>query len=74
MLDRLYALHQPINLFLKSADELYGPITTLCSHGRITAKIRWDAFVLFDSDWDRVRDARDILEVIWFILCNTIPC
>jgi hypothetical protein len=72
MLERSYFLRQLIDLFLKTADGLYGPITTLRSQGRITDRIRWDAFLLLDSDWDQVRDARDILKVRWFILRNTI--
>jgi hypothetical protein len=55
---------QPINLFLQSADALYGPITTIRRNGRIEKKIPWSAFILTDSDWERVRDARDILKVI----------
>ena len=42
---------QPINLFLKSADKLYGPITTIHSQGKIIKKIQWDAFQLAEDDW-----------------------
>jgi hypothetical protein len=53
---------QAINLFLQSADTLYGPITTICRNGRIEKKIPWSAFTLTEKDWDRVADARDILK------------
>ena len=62
MLDRAYMLRQVINLFLQMADSLYGPITSIRQNGEIT-KIPWTAFTLIDSDWERVKDARDILKV-----------
>ena len=70
MLDRAYTLRQAINLFLQMADSLYGHITTICQNGRITKKIPWTAFTLIDSDWEQVKDARDILKVSsdYFIL------
>ena len=70
MLDRAYTLRQVINLFLQMADSLYGPITTICQNGWITKKIPWMAFTLIDSDWEQVKDARDILKVSsdYFIL------
>jgi hypothetical protein len=52
---------KPINLFLASADALFGPITTVRTSGRITKKIPWNAFRLSDLDWERVKDVRDIL-------------
>lgn len=63
MLERSYKLRQPINLFLQSADTLYGPITTIRRNGRIEKKIPWSVFALTDQDWERVADARDILKV-----------
>ncbi|KAF8495240.1 hypothetical protein F5888DRAFT_1616033, partial [Russula emetica] len=48
--------------FLKSADALYGPITTVRCNGRIVKKIPWSAFQLADADWGRVKDAQDILK------------
>lgn len=63
MLDRAYTLRQAINLFLQMGDSLYGPITTIRQNGRITKKIPWAAFTLTDRDWERVKDARDILKV-----------
>ncbi|KAH9028421.1 hypothetical protein EDB83DRAFT_2526308 [Lactarius deliciosus] len=62
MLDRSYSLCQPINLFLKSADALYGPITTVRRNGQIVKRIPWSAFQLTDADWGRVKDTRDILK------------
>jgi hypothetical protein len=46
-----------------SADEMYGPITTLRHDGRLVKHIPWTAFKMLDRDWRRVVDARDILEV-----------
>ena len=54
---------QPIALFLSSADEMYGPITTLRHDNCISKHIPWSAFKLTDLDWTRVVDARDILGV-----------
>jgi hypothetical protein len=54
---------QAINLFISSADQLYGPITTLRRDGRVFKKIPWTAFTLSDSDWARVLDAKAILAV-----------
>ncbi|KAM6489938.1 hypothetical protein JOM56_014517, partial [Amanita muscaria] len=48
--------------FISSVDQLYGPITVKRQEGRINKKIPWSAFVLLDSDWRRIRDAKDILE------------
>jgi hypothetical protein len=52
---------QAINLFLQSADTLYGPMTTIRRNGQIEKKIPWSAFTLTEKDWDQVADARDIL-------------
>jgi hypothetical protein len=54
---------QPIAVFLTSADEMYGPITTLCHKNRLVKHIPWTAFKLTDPNWYRVVDARDILRV-----------
>jgi len=59
--------YQPIGVFLTSADEMYGPITTLHGESRQVKHIPWTAFKLSDRDWHRVVDARDILEAC-------IPC
>ncbi|KAF8958255.1 hypothetical protein BDZ97DRAFT_1668780, partial [Flammula alnicola] len=47
--------------FLTSADELFGPITTLRRDNRIVKHIPWSAFKLGGQDWVRVVDACDIL-------------
>jgi len=57
---------KPINLFLASADVLFGPITTICANGRVIKKIPWSAFRLLDKDWQRVKDVKDILVVCLF--------
>jgi hypothetical protein len=54
---------KPINVFIASADELYGPITTICCEGSIVKKIPWLAFKLSKADWARVLDAKNILAV-----------
>lgn len=59
---------QPIAIFLTSADEMYGPITTLRRNNRVVKHIPWSAFKMTDNDWNRVIDARDILGV-----CNSQP-
>ncbi|KAH9028420.1 hypothetical protein EDB83DRAFT_2230091, partial [Lactarius deliciosus] len=47
--------------FISSADQLYGPITTLRRDGRVFKQIPWAAFTLSDLDWARVLDAKMIL-------------
>jgi hypothetical protein len=53
-----------------SADEMYGPITTLRRDKQPVKHIPWAAFKLVEADWKRVIDARDILGVspVIFIL------
>jgi hypothetical protein len=58
----LINLVQPINLFISSADQLYGPITTLQHDGYVVTKLPWTAFALSDGDWARVLDAKMILQ------------
>jgi hypothetical protein len=52
-----------INLFVNSADELYGPITTIRRESCIRERIRWSAFALKPSDWERVQDMRAVISV-----------
>lgn len=59
---------KPINLFISSADQLYGPITTLRRDGRVVKKVPWSAFALSDADWARVVDAKMILAVSFRLL------
>ena len=56
-------IFEAINLFILSADQLYGPITTLRRDGRLFKKLPWTAFSLSDGDWARVLDAKAILAV-----------
>jgi hypothetical protein len=56
-------ISQPVNLFISSADQLYGPITTLRREGRVIKHIPWMAFALDTLDWDRVLRAQEILSV-----------
>ena len=61
MLGRAYRLRQLINLFINSADELFGPITTIRCPGLITKQIPWMAFAFKTGDWERVNDIRTII-------------
>jgi len=54
---------QAIDLFIASTDQLYGPITTVCSEGQVVKKIPWSAFKMSNRDWARVLDVRNILTV-----------
>lgn len=50
---------QAINLFICSADELFGPITTTRSP---TRHISWISFALKPSDWERLDSIRCLIE------------
>jgi len=50
--------------FVASADEFYGPITTIRANGRISKRIEWTAFQLKESDWVTVRRVKEIL-LVW---------
>ena len=63
-------LFQPITLFLKSADDLFGPITTICGPDKEKKKIPWRAFLLDEADWLCVKDVIDILEVGFLVLIS----
>jgi hypothetical protein len=54
---------QAIDLFIASADQLYGPMMTVRSEGQVVKKISWSAFKMSNRDWARVLDVRDILAV-----------
>jgi hypothetical protein len=58
-----------MDLFLQSADFLFGPITTIRRKGHIEKKIPWSVFALTDWDWERVADARDMLKVTVDSIC-----
>ena len=60
-------------MFVTYADQLYGPITTVRSNGKVVKKIPWLAFKLSNRDWMRVADARNILAVrIHILLLSTL--
>jgi hypothetical protein len=46
-----------------SADEKFGPITTVRRDQQPVKHIPWAAFKMVEADWKRVIDARDILGV-----------
>ena len=52
-----------MGVFLTSANEMYGPITTLWHNNRVAKRIPWSAFMLSINDWERVVDTHDILRV-----------
>jgi hypothetical protein len=56
-------IRQPIGLFVATADQRFGPITTIRCNGRVEKQIPWTAFTMTDGDWRRVREAADILAV-----------
>jgi hypothetical protein len=52
----LTQIQQAINLFVSSADELFGPITSVRCGDSPTWHIPWTVFALKPSDWERVND------------------
>jgi hypothetical protein len=46
-----------MGLFVTSADQMYGPITTVRRDNRLVKHIPWTAFKMSDLDWVRVVDA-----------------
>jgi len=56
-------LFQPITLFLKSANDLFGPITMIRRPDKEKKRILWQAFLLDEEDWLCIKDVIDILEV-----------
>jgi len=64
---------EAINLFVGTADALFGPITTVRTNGRISKKIPWSAFRMSNLDWERVKDVKDILTVCSFVT-RVHPC
>jgi hypothetical protein len=59
----LTAFCQPINLFISTADQWYGPITTICCEGHILKHIPWTAFATSKNNWERVKEVSEILLV-----------
>jgi hypothetical protein len=54
-----------MGLFVTSADQMYGPITTLRCDNCLVKHISWawTVFKITDLDWARIIDARNILGV-----------
>ncbi|KAH9920792.1 uncharacterized protein B0H18DRAFT_858501, partial [Fomitopsis serialis] len=48
--------------FINTADDLFGPITTLRAKGKIVKRIPWSSFKLKEQDWEHVKDVVDILK------------
>jgi hypothetical protein len=57
------SIWQPIELFVVTTDQRYGPITTICCNGCIKKQIPWSAFAMMDGDWKCIQEAADILAV-----------
>jgi hypothetical protein len=61
---QLTSVHlQPINLFIATADQRYGPITTIRRDGKIVKHIPWTAFSMSEVDWARAKEVAEILAV-----------
>lgn len=54
-------VEQPINLFIKSADELFGPISSIRRSRKPVKHIPWTSFTISTADWERVNDVRTII-------------
>ena len=61
---QLTSVHlQPINLFIATTDQRYGPITTIRRDGKIVKHIPWMAFSMSEVDWARAKEVAEILAV-----------
>ncbi|KAJ8583126.1 hypothetical protein M405DRAFT_687773, partial [Rhizopogon salebrosus TDB-379] len=47
--------------FISTADELFGPITTIRRNRKLIKKIPWSAFTFKSADWERINDTREII-------------
>ena len=56
-------ISQPINLFVATANQCYGPITTIWRDGQVVKHIPWSAFHFSKTDWECVLEASHILAV-----------
>ena len=54
----LYKLRKAVNMFLSSADELYGENMMVHKNNCILKKIPWTTFKLDEDDWGVVYDAK----------------
>ncbi|KAG0696745.1 hypothetical protein DFH29DRAFT_1004341 [Suillus ampliporus] len=61
MLRCAYTLRQVINIFISTADELFGPVTVIRHNGRLVKNIPWTAFTFKNADWECVNDACEII-------------
>ncbi|PIL25949.1 hypothetical protein GSI_11703 [Ganoderma sinense ZZ0214-1] len=64
MLSWMHYLQVPVNLFVESADHLFGPITKVRHQGEATVSIPWHAFEIKSEGWKRVALCIKILTVI----------
>lgn len=48
-------------MFISSADELFGPITTIRRPSHAVKHIPWTAFAFTNRDWERVNDTRIVI-------------
>ncbi|KIK91630.1 hypothetical protein PAXRUDRAFT_149071, partial [Paxillus rubicundulus Ve08.2h10] len=53
----------PIKLFINSADELFGLITTIRQNGRVANHLPWTAFIFKPANWECVNDTHAIISV-----------
>ncbi|KAF8235082.1 hypothetical protein L208DRAFT_1543662 [Tricholoma matsutake] len=63
-----------IKLFIASADHRYGPITTIHCNSKVAKHIPWSAFTFSDDDWERVKEAFEILAYFSAKKCPTLWC
>ncbi|KAG1736230.1 hypothetical protein EDB19DRAFT_1910373 [Suillus lakei] len=61
MLRHAYTIQQVINIFISTADELFGPVTVIQHNGKLVKNIPWTAFTFKNTDWEHVNDAREII-------------
>lgn len=61
MLSVSYKVLQPLKLFVASANHRYGPIMTIRRNGKVAKYIPWSSFTFSDDDWERVKEASEIL-------------
>ena len=66
----MITLFQPMTLFLRSADDLFGPITMIGRPDKEEKRILWHAFLLDEEDWVCVKDVVDILEVGFLVMIS----
>jgi len=65
---------QAIDSFVATADQMFGPMTTVRSNGRVVKKIPWSAFRFSNRDWSRVLDAVNILAVRVSLISLLVHC